>query len=64
MPLITAKPELKFEKIRFKIPSNLLQEINAYCEAFEIKTVDDFFCQAFEYVLKTDRDWHKIRQEK
>lgn len=28
MPLITAKPELKFEKIRFKIPSNLLQEIN------------------------------------
>jgi hypothetical protein len=64
MPLIIAKPELKFEKIRFKIPTDLVQEIKGYCEAFGIKTVDDFFCQASQYVLKTDRDWIKIQKEK
>ena len=30
----------------------------------KIKTVDDFFCQASQYVLKTDRDWIKIHKEK
>ena len=64
MPLINAKPEVKFEKIRFKIPSDLLQEIKAYCEAFEIKTIDNFFSEAAQYVLKTDRDWIKIHKEK
>ena len=64
MTLIIAKLELKFEKIRFKIPADLLAEVKAYCEAFEIKTIDDFFCQASQYVLKTDRDWIKIHKEK
>ncbi len=64
MPLISAKPELKFDKIRLKVPADLLQEIKQYCETFEIKTIDDFFCQASQYVLKTDRDWIKIHKEK
>lgn len=64
MPLITAKLELKFEKIRFKISTELLAEVKAYCEAFGIKTVDNFLSEAAHYVLKTDRDWIKIRQEK
>ncbi len=64
MPLISAKPEVKIEKIRFKIPEDLLAEIKAYCEAFEIKTIDNFFCEASHYVLKTDRDWIKIHKEK
>ncbi len=64
MPLINAKPELKFDKIRFKVPTDLLQEIKAYCEAFGIKTIDNFLCEASQYVLKTDRDWIKIQKEK
>ncbi len=64
MPLISAKPEVKLERIRFKIPGDLLQEIKAYCEAFEIKTIDNFFSEAAQYILKTDRDWIKIHKEK
>jgi len=64
MPLIIAKPEIKSEKIRFKIPGDLLSEIKDYCEAFGIKSIDNFFCEAAQYVLKTDRDWIKIRKEK
>ena len=64
MPLITAKPELRFEKIRFKIDADLLQEIKAYCETFGIKAVDNFLSEAAHYVLKTDRDWIKIQKEK
>lgn len=63
MALIIAKPELKFEKIRFKIPADLVQEIKGYCEAFGIKTVDDFLCEAAQYVLKMDRDWIKIQKK-
>ena len=43
MPLISVKPEVKLERIRFKIPGDLLQEIKNYCEAFEIKTLENFF---------------------
>ncbi len=64
MPLITAKLELKFEKIRFKISTELLAEVKAYCETFGIKAVDNFLSEAAHYVLITDRDWKKIRQEK
>jgi hypothetical protein len=64
MPLITAKPELRFEKICFKISTELLAEVKAYCETFGIRAVDNFLSEAAEYVLKTDRDWIKIRQEK
>ena len=64
MALIIAKPELKFEKIRLKIPVDLVQEIKDYCEAFGIKNIDNFLCEAAQYVLKTDRDWIKIHKEK
>ncbi|HRA43272.1 MAG TPA: hypothetical protein PLV31_06330 [Gammaproteobacteria bacterium] len=64
MPLITEKPQLKFDKIRLKIAHDLLVEIKAYCEAFGIKNIDNFLCEAAQYVLKTDRDWIKIQKEK
>lgn len=63
MPLISAKPEIKPEKVSFKIPGDLLQEIKNYCEAFGIKTIDNFFSEAAQYVLKTDRDWIKIHKK-
>jgi hypothetical protein len=64
MPLISAKSEIKPEKVSFKVASDLLQEIKEYCEAFEIKAIDNFFCEAAHYVLKNDRDWIKIHKEK
>lgn len=64
MPIVLAKPEIKLEKIRLKIPADLLAEIKEYCETFSIQNLEDFFLQAAQHVLKTDRDWAKINRKK
>ena len=64
MPIVIVKPEVTLAKVGFKIPSDLLTEIKAYCEAFKVENLSDFFCQSAQYVLKTDRDWNKIHNQK
>jgi metal-responsive CopG/Arc/MetJ family transcriptional regulator len=64
MPIVVPKADVKMKKLSIQLPENLLQEIEAYCNAFGVKDVEDFLCQAGHYVLKTDRDWVKIKNQK
>ena len=64
MPIVTPKADVKIKKLSIQLPDNLLQEIEAYCHAFGIQDIGDFLCQAGQYVLKTDRDWVKIKNQK
>lgn len=64
MPIVISKKPTTFKKLSIKIPEDLLQKIQAYCETFSITDVNDFFIQAGQYVLKTDRDWTKANKKK
>ena len=64
MSIIVPKPIEHLKKQSIQIPETLLQEIQAYCDTFQIADVNDFLCQAGQYVLKTDRDWAKASKEK
>lgn len=64
MPIIASKPVLNLEQIRIRISSDLLTEIRAYGDTFGVKNLDDFFNQAAQHILNTDRDWVKLKDKK
>lgn len=64
MPILMPKVDVKMKQLRIQLPDNLLQEIEAYCNAFGVTDVEDFLCRAGRYVLKTDRDWAKVKNPK
>ena len=50
--------------IRGRIPAELEEHLCLYMSWVGVKKMDDFLEQAIEFVLKSDRDWRKVRKEK
>lgn len=64
MPIVMPKVDVKMKKLTVQLPDDLLQEIGDYCHEFSVKDIGDFLCQAGQHVLKTDRDWAKVKRQK
>lgn len=60
MPIIK-KIEAEIEALKsLKIEKKISDEVKAYCEHFKV-SLDEFANQAFNFVLKKDTDWKKVK---
>ena len=64
MPIISPLPKQDKKVIRGRIPAELEEQLCSYMSWVGVKKMDDFLEQAIEFVLKSDRDWRKVRKEK
>ena len=62
MAILKPLKKVEHESISAKIPKELKEEINMYCEFAKIDTLQDFIIQASEYVLSKDKDWIKFKK--
>ena len=62
MAILKPLKKVEYESISAKIPKELKEEINMYCEFAKIDTLQDFIIQASEYVLSKDKDWIKFKK--
>ncbi len=62
MPLIQPNKTMKNQFIKLSCPCNLLEEIQQYCEAFQVEKIEDFFLQSARYVLTHDKDWMRSKK--
>lgn len=53
---------MKNQFIKLSCPCNLLEEIQQYCEAFQVEKIEDFFLQSARYVLTHDKDWMRSKK--
>jgi len=63
MAIIQSEIRIEKEDLRIRIPSDLKQEIEQYCEWASIKDVGHFFAEAAAFVFKKDRDWQTQQKE-
>ena len=64
MPIIQSGKTKEFVKVnKFLINSNLLKEIKEYCEWASV-SIDSFFEQSAEFILKKDTEWKKFKKNK
>lgn len=64
MPLLSPKKKSIEKNIKINIDSNLLDEIQLYCDFAQLASVDEFFTEAAKFVLSKDKDWVKKNQSK
>lgn len=63
MPLIKPKEDVEFTQKRYRFDTNLLNEIQSYCDWAGIKNDNQFLEEAALYVLKKDKDWQKSKYD-
>lgn len=62
MSLIKPKQEQKHERVRIKMDSKLLTDINCYCEYAGFKKSDEFFEEAALHILTKDKDFKEWKE--
>ena len=62
MPLIKPKIDDSLVDLKVKISKPVLDEIQAYCDQFGIKRIDDFIEQSAEISFKKCSEWKKLRK--
>ena len=63
MAIIQSEIRIEKEDLRIRIPSDLKQEVEQYCEWASIKDVGHFFAEAAVFVFKKDRGWQARHKE-
>lgn len=65
MALLNAsKNKSKRIPVTIILEEQLLNEINSYCQWAEINHRSEFFLQAIHFILRNDKDWKRIQQQK
>lgn len=63
MPIISKEESTKKERLKIEISDKTLREINDYMKYFGIKNIDHFIEESCEFILKSDKDWRKVKKD-
>lgn len=59
MALISKESKNQKSEVRVKIPGDVKEAIEAYCQWADIKDIGHFFAEAAKLVFAKDREWQK-----
>ncbi|MDB6095906.1 MAG: hypothetical protein JWM09_184 [Francisellaceae bacterium] len=62
MPLIKPPIDTSIEEVSIRLTNILKEEIEAYNQAFGIKTISHFLSEAAEYILSKDKEWLELKK--
>ncbi len=62
MALIKKEQSVSKHDLRFKVPTDVKIEIDAYCKWAGIEDIGYFFSESAKMIFTRDKDWQKARQ--
>jgi hypothetical protein len=63
MAIIKPKPKQEKEQIRIQVDSQILAEVNRYCEYAGFKKPEDFFEEAALHILTKDKEFKEWKEK-
>ena len=64
MALIGKEERNQKSELRVKIPGDVKETVEAYCQWADIKDIGHFFAEAAKLVFAKDKEWQKANKSK